>query len=504
MRIDRLAARAATTVSIPATVPQGAFTVNPSFPGVSFELSTFSLYAQTSPTDASANQYSINLISEVAKRTGGRPLIRVGGDTGDSVAWDATQTAPIVPAPGTTATGTLTIGPQFWPLTQLLSPANVLWMPQISYLDTKYTDANEAAQSIMSGIGTANLGAIEIGNEPNLYSGGDPTAATAQDFADRFQAIAANITEAAAIPRCVSFAGPDIGSEVTAAWSMQDIFESSTFDATGNIGYATDHWYRCVGGPCTIPDLMSHANMVADTAKHIAPVAAFFSTYKDPQGRAVPYYLDEINIQTGGTANQTVAFSFGTALYGTDFMLYLMSLGVSAVNWEQVYSSLQNVWQPSTSATMAGQTKNIYYALITAAEFIGTSGSTKVVEVAPGGGNDGTTFSSYVAYDNDAPARVALVNLNYWDTSLGTSRPNPVVAVEGIPSSVSSVTVKYLTNPGGAAQDADDTTFGGSQWTFASLGAEVENVQSTTVVVPVSGGVAQVPIPYSAVAIVYL
>ncbi|CAK7204903.1 hypothetical protein SEUCBS139899_007665 [Sporothrix eucalyptigena] len=503
MRIDKLAARVTTTVAIPGTVPNGAFTVNPSFPGVSFELSTFSLYAQTSPTDASANQYSINLISEVAKRTGGRPLIRVGGNTGDSVAWNNAQTEPITPAPGTSATGTLTIGPAFWPLTQLLSPANVLWMPQISYSDTKYADANEAAQSMLSGIGVDNLGAIEIGNEPNLYSGGDPSAATAQIFATRFQEIATNITQAADIPRCVGFAGPDIGSEASAVWSAQDLFEDTDFDATGNIVYATDHWYRCVGGPCTIPDLMSHANMVADTAKHIAGLASFLQTYKDPNGRTVPYYLDEINIQTGGTANQTTSFSFGTALYGTDFMLYLMTLGVSAVNWEQVYSSVQNVWQPSTSATMAAQTKNIYYALITTAEFIGTSGNTKVVEVTPGS-NDGTTFASYVAYDNGAPARIALVNLNYWDTSLGTSRPNPVVSVSGIPSGVSSVTVKYLTNPDGAAQDSTNTTFGGSQWTFASQGAEVTDVQSTTITVTVSGGVAQVPIPYSAVAIVYL
>lgn len=53
MRLDILAARAsavassATTVTIPAAAPQGAILVDPSFPGVSFELNTFSLYAQS-------------------------------------------------------------------------------------------------------------------------------------------------------------------------------------------------------------------------------------------------------------------------------------------------------------------------------------------------------------------------------------------------------------------------------------------------------------------------
>ncbi|KAL1891070.1 hypothetical protein Sste5346_007895 [Sporothrix stenoceras] len=183
MRLDILAARAtgATTVAIPASLPADAVTMNPSFPGVSFELSTFSLYAQTNPTDASANQYSINLVNEVFKRTGGRPLMRVGGTTGDSVAWDQSLTVPISPAPGTSQTGTLTIGPMFWALTKLLAPLNALWMPQIFYTDTNYVHANENAQSIVSGIGLDNVGAIEISNEPNKYGGHTgPSATSAQ------------------------------------------------------------------------------------------------------------------------------------------------------------------------------------------------------------------------------------------------------------------------------------------------------------------------------------
>lgn len=245
---------------------------------------------------------------------------------------------------------------------------------------------------------------------------------------------------------------------------------------------------------------MRHTSTVGNVNQHIGPTAKYLSTYK---GGQVKYFLDEINIQSGGTGNLTVAYSLATALYGVDYMMYLMTIGVSSVNWEQVYDSAQNVWQPSSSSTMPAQTKSIYYALITAAEFIGKGGNTTVVEIAPGN-NDGTTFSSYVAFEENAPARVALCNLNYWDESLGTERPNPSIELDGISSGTTSVTVKYLTNPGGAAQNADNTTFGGSQWPFSSLGKEVTGVQSTTVEVPVNGGVAQIPTPYSSIAIVYL
>jgi hypothetical protein len=245
---------------------------------------------------------------------------------------------------------------------------------------------------------------------------------------------------------------------------------------------------------------MNHTNTVSNTNQHIQPTAQYFSTYK---GGQVKYFLDEINIQSGGTLEQAFSYSFATALYGVDFMMYLMTLGVASVNWEQVYDSNQNVWQPSSSSTMPAQIKNIYYALITAAEFIGTGGHTKVVEITPGN-NDGTTFSTYVALEGNAPARVALCNLNYWDQSLGTARPNLNVELDGISFGTTSVIVKYLTNPGGAGQNADSTTFGGSQWPFSSQGKEVTGVQSTTTVAPVKGGKVQISIPYSSIAIVYL
>jgi hypothetical protein len=245
---------------------------------------------------------------------------------------------------------------------------------------------------------------------------------------------------------------------------------------------------------------MNHTNTVSNTNQHIQPTAQYFYTYK---GGQVKYFLDEINIQSGGTLNQTVAYSLATALYGVDFMMYLMTLGVGSVNWEQVYDSNQNVWQPSSSSTMPAQTKNIYYALITAAEFIGGEGKTKVIEITPGN-NNGTTFSTYVAFEGDAPARVTLCNLNYWDQSLGTARPSLSVELDGVSSATTSVVVKYLTNPGGAAQNSDRTTFGGSQWPFSSQGKEVTGVQSTTIEVQVNSGKVQIPSPHSSIAIVYL
>ena len=321
-------------------------------------------------------------------------------------------------------------------------------------------------------------------------------------FAERFQGIVANISGPAGLPSGALFAGPDLASvdHQSTDWTTQDIFSNTNFDANGNIKYATDHWYRCLGQSCDPSDLINHASTVKNTELHIGPTADFLKSYN---GGSVKYYLDEINVLSG-SPNQGFSYSFATALYGVDFMLYLMTRGVDSVNWEQVFDSNQNVWQPSTSNAMHAQTKNIYYALITAAEFIGnTGGKTKVTQVTPGD-NDGTKFAAYAAYNGTTPARMALLNLNYWDTTSGSTRSADNIQVNGLPSNATSITVKYLNNPGGAGQTSDDTTFGGSQWPFNTLGVEKTGVRDDTVKVTVSGGSASIPLPDSSVAILYL
>lgn len=319
-------------------------------------------------------------------------------------------------------------------------------------------------------------------------------------YSNRFQAIAGNVSKALGISSTTPlFAGPDLASYdiQPTDWNITQLFQNTDFDHGGNIKSATDHWYLC-SGSCSIPDVMSHHMMISSSAR-IANAARFFQTY----GK-VDYVVDELNV-LNGAANLTFSSSLGTALASVDFMMYAMTLGVKRVHFEQVYGSNQALWIPSTSGSSTAQTHSGYYALIAASEFIGgTTGNTKVQQIAPSGGNDGLTFSAYVAYNGDTPHRVALLNLNYWDQSEGSQRPQPTVKVTDISPDVSKVTVEYLTNPGGAAQNADQTTFGGSQWPFSSLGVERKGVQNTTIQVQVTDGVAQIPSPYSSIAIVYL
>lgn len=65
-------------VSVPSEVPADASSiVDPDFAGFAFEQASLWNYALD--LDGNPNVFSQNLIAEITKRTGGKPLIRLGG-----------------------------------------------------------------------------------------------------------------------------------------------------------------------------------------------------------------------------------------------------------------------------------------------------------------------------------------------------------------------------------------------------------------------------------------
>lgn len=66
----------ALTIEIPSVVPEGASdNVDPDFLGLAFEQASWPRYALND--DGEINQFSVNLINEIYKRTGGKPIIRL-------------------------------------------------------------------------------------------------------------------------------------------------------------------------------------------------------------------------------------------------------------------------------------------------------------------------------------------------------------------------------------------------------------------------------------------
>jgi hypothetical protein len=160
-----------------------------------------------------------------------------------------------------------------------------------------------------------------------------------------------------------------------------------------------------------------------------------------------------------------------------------------------------DLWLPVASAGYQPHVFANYYSQPFVADFIGSSGKTTVQQL------DVTVFSSdaaadsryahlaaYGAFEDATLQRVALTNLQYWNASgsgSGTARTLTAVDLH-VPSGVASVHVDRLGSPRGAGADADSITYAGSQWTYASGGAEVAGVRNDSTTVDVVDGVATV------------
>lgn len=92
-------------------------------------------------------------------------------------------------------------------------------------------------------------------------------------------------------------------------------------------------------------------------------------------------------------------------------MLHAMTTGIDRVNRQQILNEMICMWLPAESET-AGVPRVLpdYYAMPFAADFIGASGRTRVVELSVEGERNAKIVGN-AAYDGGNVARIALVHL---------------------------------------------------------------------------------------------
>ena len=130
----------------------------------------------------------------------------------------------------------------------------------------------------------------------------------------------------------------------------------------------------------------------------------------------------------------------------------------------------------------------------------GDSGKTRVSQLPV----HASHVAAYAAYEDAAPKRIAAINMNYWNATSSTEARGSVTLDLEVPGDVAEVTVYHLNSPSGAGAAADSITYGGSQWTYESLGTEVQDVRQDTETVTVKGGVASVTVASSEAVLVRL
>ncbi|KAI1798767.1 glycoside hydrolase family 79 protein [Daldinia bambusicola] len=507
--------------------------IDPSFCGFAFEQASFVRYAQDD--DGKPNVFSNNLIKAVTSRTGGTPIIRLGGTSPDYGRYLPGQKEPALPVAeqdNYQNIGSTTIGPSFWALTRNFPGAK--YMVQVPLATTNVSETVAWAQSAVDGIGIENIHSIQPGNEADLYAdnfrgeGGvelNPPeyqgTLTNETYVGNWTAYVDAILAAVdPLPQGRIFTAFDVAAHVgDTAHEDAYVFDVETcfnlgIDARGAIKDVSHHYYQRQAG--TAGDLGSGLMNTSATHKHLDQFRRH-AAWLERNRPGVPFVLNEVGNSLFRTNSYPFQARLGSALWQADFYLYAAAAaGVARVNYQQIMHAGYDLWQPVGSAGVGAQVFANFYSQPFVADFFGASGIHKTraakLDIA-GGNNVPPNLAVYAAYedgdedgggDDGKVRRIAITNLDYWNlTSSGYERPSVTLAFE-VPRHVEAVTVYHLNSPLGAGAAADSITYGGSQWTYESLGEEVKGVRNDTEHITVKDGVVRVTVWSSEAVLVWL
>ena len=301
---------------------------------------------------------------------GQQPVIRIAGHSSDR-AWYPIPNAP-------TPTGVRYVLTPTW-LAVVKALAEGVDARLILGVNLEVNSAQVAAaeaNAIVAAIGAPWLGALELGNEPDLYTvvdwyknngaayRGRSAGWDLPDFIRDFAEIARDLPQ-------VPLAGPDVG---TASWlgGMGQFLASEP-----RVRIATAHLYGpgCRSTPVTVAQLFSDA-YTRQFASSLEPAV------QAAHARGVAFRLDETNdISCGGQAG--ISNTFASALWSLNELFQLARAGVDGVN---VHTSRRTIGRlfsfDQVAGTWEAQVAPSYYGLLAFAQaappgskLLGVSGS---------------------------------------------------------------------------------------------------------------------------------
>ncbi|KAI0293794.1 glycoside hydrolase family 79 protein [Russula brevipes] len=488
------------TVAVPLTPPSSAPVISRSLISFSLEQDRWSEWIGQSP----GNPFFLNTLNNLKALTGEPARIRIGGNSVDRTNFNPSVQVCSVPhlfgdqfpaisstVPYPEATVNV-VGANFYALASSLpSGSSVVW--GVNFGQNNLTAAFLEATAIANAFASTSfqnskitLEAIEIGNEADLYTsnGLRDGSFNVQKYVTQWTTFAENVTTtvnkilATKVPlQGAAFAGSSHAG--TTGFSPQAIFQNNILSSSAGsqIKLISQHHYSgsfCSGTASLLQDLMSKAS-IRDNLKAFAPDIAAV------QQKGLTYVLGETN---------SFADTAGAAVWGLDYALYAAQLGITRVYFHQGIGFKYNFIQPISltrsildgsqlAQSLPPHIQPLYYAAIIAAEAIGPSGSTHIVELTL----NSTQISGYAVYESSALVRAVFINSVAF-TSGTRGSAHLALDFSGTGKRPTSAVVKRLSIP--TANATKGVTWGGQ--TYETQDGKVAGSLST-LTVPVSQGV---------------
>lgn len=414
-------------------VPQG-------FLGLSIEYPALEAYAGTDPS--ALDPVFEQLVRNLAP--GQSPVLRIGGNSADRSWWPV---AGVSRPPGVT----FDITPQWLKVTRALAQtlgAHLILGVNLEQ-DSPQLAAAEA-RALISGVGRQQVRALELGNEPDLYSAfpwygagghavfGRPRSYDESEYVSDFNGLAG------ALPR-VPLAGPSLSGR---QWTQG---LGQFLAAESDLGLVTLHRYplqicltpRTSTRYPTIARLLSPATST-ELADSFAPYVAL------ARAHGLSLRVDELNTVSCG-ADPAVSRSFASALWVLGTLFGLANVGVSGVNVHTFPGAGYELFRIDQSGgTWRAAVSPEYYGMLMFAE--ATPPGSHLLKLMPTGIPGVNAWATRAA---DGTVRVVLTNE-------GTSTHELAIRM---PGTFNTAVLSRLTGPNPSATSG--VTLGGQ-----SFGAE--------------------------------
>ena len=422
-----------THITIPKSPPANAGVPLQPFVSFSIEFSSFSDYAGNL---SHPNDFSNNLLDNLAEFTKLKPLVRVGGDTADFAIFNQSLDTAIVgivdPAKSPDYPTTIIIGPAFfesyltWPDTHFVHGFN---------LGKNSTAARQALIDSVpfacKALSDGRLAYWELGNEPDLMNLElvRPSTWNESDYVQEWLTWSRNIRKAmqTACPDLASnekykYIGPSFAS--TGSLGLDPVLAwKAGLDTDRDIALISSHNYISGAdalGVTLQSTLMNHSSTVASIAKQLNSshlISALPSTPK------IPFILGESN-SLYRQGRPGLSNTFGAALWGVDFNLWSVSNHIQRIHMHQGTNYRYQAWQAIDTNITSKGTKAPYYGNVAVAAFLGDLSSSDALPAILNLPLPREKEAAYASYVKGKLARVILVNMDEFNATAGNEFVN--------------------------------------------------------------------------------
>lgn len=496
----------AVKLDIPGSASGASIAHDPSFGSFSFEPA---FWVEFFGNLSTPNPLVFRLLDRIHEH-GGRPIIRPGGITMDSMIFDPAASDPIRTTNPSGGVYRTTVGPAYYQ-SWANFPSGTKFVSTLNFGNNSLPIARDLAVASAQYAPADTLSLFELGNEPTNYPTSRwnrSTEAYVSQWQEWTRAIdaAVNATSNTSLPSERWFASSATTDQSGLEVRPVDLIPAGIDDFDQVADYSIHSYPFSTCDPAraaraTIANILNHTELVRYADEEIYPSA------KAALDAGSRWVIGEFNsVSCSGAPN--VTDTFAQALWVIDTYLIYASRNASAVYLHQgatlVFQSADQTNAPSPDGKPGFSTYSMVFPIDTVlrgparalpsflgqlfmAEAFGVEG-TKVREVELPEGVNGERFAAYAFYEQEKLGKLALVNTNPFyanSTEDGTVSLDVSGYCEG-----GKVWVKRLTAPAVNEKDSTKTTWAGQSFPQGDAVGETVLEQVEDGVVSVRGSEA--------------